>query len=195
MGWYQGERVLVTGGAGSIGGRVALDLCDAGARVVVVDNLSSGRSLNIPPQADFVLGDVADAHLMAEVYGTYRPSFVFHLAAHFAHANSIHHPVSDLSSNGLGSLITLELAAKHRVRRFIYASSSCVLLPSETPLSEDAASGSCETPYSISKLTGEQYARFFAHFHGLPVTVIRYFNSYGPGDLPGSYRSVIPNIL
>lgn len=195
MGCYFGERVVVTGGAGSIGGRVALDLCDAGAKVVVVDNLSGGHSANIPPEAEFVLGDVADAHLMHEVFARHRPSFVFHLAAHFAHANSVEHPLADLRSNGLGTLVALESAAKHHVRRFVYASSSCVLMATDTPLTEDAAAGSCETPYSISKFTGEMYARFFAHFHRLPVTVLRYFNSYGPGDYPGSYRSVIPNLL
>jgi nucleoside-diphosphate-sugar epimerase len=195
MPFYQHRRVLLTGGAGSIGGQLAAALLERDAVVLVVDNLSGGRRENVPDGCAFVRGDITDADLVAHVYQAFHPEFVFHLAAHFAHANSLDHPVRDLETNALGTLVLLEAAARSGVKRFVYSSSSCVLAPGEGPLAEDARAGDFETPYAISKYVGEEYARFFAWERGVPVTILRYFNSYGPGDVPGTYRSVIPNFF
>jgi UDP-glucose 4-epimerase len=105
---------------------------------------------------------------------------VVHLAARFANQNSVDFPIDDLLTNAVGTLELLEAARGYPVR-FVYASSSCV--------------SQLKTPYAVSKLTGEQYVRFYGEQHGLPVNVVRYFNSYGPHDYPGVYRSVIPNWL
>ncbi|MGE5552915.1 MAG: NAD-dependent epimerase/dehydratase family protein [Betaproteobacteria bacterium] len=195
MSFYQGRNVLVTGGAGSIGSQLAASLLAQGATVTIIDDLSSGRRENVPAGALFVQGDVADSSLVADLFRECRPTLVFHLAAHFAHANSLADPTRDLLTNGVGTLVLLDSAAKLGVKRFLYASSSCVLAPSDGPLAEDSPVGTFETPYAISKYIGEEYARFYARYYELPVTVLRYFNSYGPGDFPGPYRSVIPNFL
>jgi nucleoside-diphosphate-sugar epimerase len=81
--------------------------------------------------------------------------------------------------------------------RVVYASSGCSIYGSAAPLplKEDFMSMHLTTPYQITKMLGELYANFFHHHHGLPVVKTRFFNSYGPGEVPGQYRNVIPNFI
>ena len=191
-----GARALVTGGAGAIGCNLVRQLLELGAEVVVIDDFSSGRRANIVDlDGEFRLlqGDVADVDLLDRAFAD-GVDFVFHLAALFANQNSVEHPQDDLHTNGLGTLRLLEKASAQQVGRFVYASSSCVYGGRSEMLEEDLPAVP-DTPYGITKVLGEQYARFFAHQHGLPTAVLRYFNSYGPGELPGRYRNVIPNFF
>src|SRR5207247_7744708 len=108
------------------------------------------------------------------------------LAALFANLNSVEHPEEDLLTNSLGTLRLLECARRFSVSRFLYASSSCVY--GEKGSLGDALTH-MDTPYAISKMSGEAYAHYFCRRQGVPSVVVRYFNSYGPHDLPGPYRS------
>ncbi len=126
-----------------------------------------------------------------------RLDFVFHLAAHFANQNSVDNPETDLLVNGLGTLKVLKYSHLTKVGEFIFASSGCSVYGSQAPLplKEDFVSLHLDTPYQITKLLGELYCNFFYSYHGLPVTIARYFNVYGPGEVPGAYRNVIPNFI
>jgi nucleoside-diphosphate-sugar epimerase len=126
-----------------------------------------------------------------------RPEYVYHLAALFANQNSVDHPEQDLMVNGLGTLKALQWAHRAGVRRFVYASSGCSVYGSAAPLPlrEDFVSIDLDTPYQITKLLGELYCNFFFHYYKLPVVRARFFNVYGPGEIPGRYRNVIPNFL
>jgi nucleoside-diphosphate-sugar epimerase len=86
----------------------------------------------------------------------------------------------------------LECARRFQVRRFVYASSSCIY--DDRDSRTDTVSR-CDTPYAISKMSGEAYVHYYCRRQGVPATVVRYFNSFGPHDMPGPYRSVIPNFL
>jgi len=123
--------------------------------------------------------------------------YVFHLAAHFANQNSVDNPETDLEINGLGTLKVLEYANLTKVSRFVFASSGCSVYGSQAPLplKEDFVSLHLDTPYQITKLLGELYCNFFQQYYGLPVAIARYFNVYGPGEIPGAYRNVIPNFM
>ncbi len=191
-----GKRVLVTGGAGAIGNNLVRQLVYLGADVVTVDNFSSSQRENVADVEDvidFMVGDIAADAALARAFA--RPvDYVFHLAALFANQNSVEHPEDDLCTNGLGTLKLLKKSVDTAVRRFVFASSSCVYGGRGEVLSEDMELAP-DTPYAITKVLGEQYVRFFAHQHGLSTAIVRYFNSYGPGDKPGRYRSVIPNFF
>lgn len=196
---YAGSTVLVTGGAGCIGSNLVPALLAQGAaRILVVDDLSSASRWNVPdhPAVRYVQGSVLDDETLRTVFGEH-PDYVFHLAALFANQNSVDHPEEDLLVNGLGTLKMLRFAHLTGVRRFVYASSGCSVYGSQAPLpiSEDFVSIDLDTPYQITKLLGELYCNFFCHHYGLPVVRTRFFNVYGPGEIPGRYRNVIPNFL
>lgn len=196
---YRDKTILVTGGVGAIGSNLVNALADLGARkVVVLDDLSAGYLWNLPSRDNvlFVRGSVVDEVDLKRAFGE-GPSMVFHLAAFFANQNSIDYPERDLEVNGLGTLRVLEYSAMQGVERVVYASSGCSIYGSEPPLPipEDFVSMHLTTPYQITKMLGELYANFFHHHHDLPVVKARFFNSYGPGEVPGQYRNVIPNFI
>ncbi|MGK3974163.1 NAD-dependent epimerase/dehydratase family protein [Sorangium sp. So ce118] len=199
---YKDGRIIVTGGAGAIGGSLTAVLADAGAEVIVVDDLSSSSRWRIPARSNvrFVEGSIVDDDLLAEVFRE-RPSHVFHLAALFANQNSVDNPERDLEVNGLGTLRVLRHAQRSGAQRFVFASSGCAAYGSDPPrpVHEDYLSLDVHTPYQATKLLGELYCNYF-HSHlpgqeGLSTVRVRLFNSYGPGEVPGRYRNVIPNFI
>jgi len=195
---YDGKKTLITGGAGAIGSNLTRTLAELGAEVVILDDLSSSARWNVPslPNVLFVEGNVLDEVMLKRVFFE-RPHIVCHLAAFFANQNSVDYPERDLMVNGLGTLRVLQYAAMAGVDRFIYASSGCSIYGSNAPLPlrEEFMSMHLSTPYQITKMLGELYCNFFYNHHGLKVVKPRFFNSYGPGEVPGQYRNVIPNFI
>jgi len=197
--FYAGKRILVTGGAGAIGSNLTAALAECGAdMVMVLDNLSSSEKWNVPPMPNvmFVEGDIRDDKMLKRIFFE-APQYVFHLAAFFANQNSLDYPEEDLAVNGMGTLKLLQYSHLASVKRFIYASSGCSIYGSKAPipLKEDFMSLHLSTPYQITKMLGELYCNFFFHQYELPVVKTRFFNSYGPGEIPGQYRNVIPNFI
>jgi len=196
---YEGKRVLVTGGCGCIGSNLVRKLLRAEPDLIVVlDDLSASFEWNLPKDSkiQFIHGSVLDEEKLKRAF-SFRPDYVFHLAAHFANQNSVDHPETDLMVNGLGTLKTLQYAHLTGVERFVFASSGCSVYGSQAPLplKEDFVSLHLDTPYQIHKLLGELYCNYFHNYYGLPVAIARYFNVYGPGEVPGKYRNVIPNFI
>jgi len=196
--YYRNKVVLITGGAGAIGSNLSRALAELGAKVIILDDLSSSEIWNIPslPGVLFVEGDILDEVKLKRVFFE-RPQIVFHLAAFFANQNSVDHPERDLLVNGMGTLRLLEYSLLAGVNRFVYASSGCSIYGSESPLPlrEEFMSMHLSTPYQITKMLGELYCNFFLNHYGLKVVKPRFFNSYGPGEVPGQYRNVIPNFI
>ncbi len=197
--YYKDKTVLITGGGGSIGSNLTRSIANLDARMVIVlDDLSAAYEWNIPslPNVLFVKGSVADEIMLKRVLNE-NPDLVFHLAAFFANQNSVDYPEKDLHVNGLGTLRLLQYAQITGVERLIYASSGCSIYGSTAPLplKEDFVSMHLTTPYQITKMLGELYGNFFYHHFNLPIVKTRFFNSYGPGEVPGQYRNVIPNFI
>jgi UDP-glucose 4-epimerase len=196
---YEGKTILITGGAGAIGSNLTRTIAGLNARqVVILDDLSAAYEWNIPslPNVLFVEGSVTDETALKRVFGA-KPDLVFHLAAFFANQNSVDYPQRDLMVNGLGTLLIYQYAQMCGTRRVVYASSGCSIYGTAAPfpLKEDFMSMHLTTPYQITKMLGELYANFFYHHYGLQVVKTRLFNSYGPGEVPGQYRNVIPNFV
>lgn len=196
---YEGKNVLITGGAGAIGSNLTRTLGELNARTVIVfDDLSASYEWNIPslPNVLFVKGSVTDEVSLKRVFSL-KPDVVFHLAAFFANQNSVDYPQKDLMTNGLGTLLVYQYAQLCGTGRVVYASSGCSIYGSQAPLplKEDFMSMHLTTPYQITKMLGELYANFYHHHYGLPIVKTRFFNSYGPGEVPGQYRNVIPNFI
>src|SRR2546422_2838193 len=196
---FRRKTVLVTGGAGSIGTNLVKALATFEVkRIVVFDNLSSAHEWNIPrgPKIHFLRGDVTQDDDLQAAFKEH-PQIVYHLAAHFANQNSVDHPELDLMVNGMGTLKVLEHASRVGVDRFIYASSGCGIYGPDTPMpfTEEYVSTQLYTPYQVTKMLGELYTSMFHSLYDLPVVNPRFFNSYGPGEVPGRYRNVIPNFF
>lgn len=196
---YQGESILITGGAGCIGSNLARALIRADAsRIIILDDLSAAYEWNIPKDERLTLikGSILDDGKMGQAF-SHKPSYVFHLAAHFANQNSVDHPEVDLAVNGTGTLRVLQSSRASGVKRVVYASSGCSVYGSTAPLplKEEFISIHLDTPYQINKLVGELYCNYFNDHYRLPVATARYFNVYGPGEVPGLYRNVIPNFM
>lgn len=196
---FKGKTVLVTGGAGAIGSNLTRTLSELGTKkVVILDDLSSSYEWNIPmnPKLVFVKGSVLDDEKLKRVFKE-KPEIVYHLAAHFANQNSVDNPETDLIVNGLGTLKVLEYSHLVGVERFIYASSGCGMYGSDSkiPFEEHDVSMKLYTPYQVTKTLGELYTNCFHTLYDLPIVNARFFNSYGPGEVPGKYRNVIPNFF
>jgi UDP-glucose 4-epimerase len=196
---YANKRILITGGAGCIGSNLIKTLLKADPeKIVVLDDLSAAYEWNLPIDAKvlFTRGSILDEEKMKRAF-SFKPHYVFHLAAHFANQNSVDHPETDFLVNGLGTLKTLEYSNLVGVERFVFASSGCSVYGSQAPLPlrEDYVSLHLDTPYQIDKLVGELYCNYFYDYYKLPVAIARYFNVYGPGEVPGKYRNVIPNFI
>ena len=196
---FKGKTVLVTGGAGAVGGNLvrALDGLET-KKIIILDNLSSAYEWNIlrSPKIQFIKGDILDDSKLKWVFKS-KPEIVYHLAAHFANQNSVDNPETDLMVNGMGILKVLEYAQLTRVEKFIYSSSGCGIygLDSKMPFEEHDVSISLFTPYQVTKMLGELYTNYFHNLYEMPIVNARFFNSYGPGEVPGKYRNVIPNFF
>ena len=123
LGYYTGKRILVTGGAGCIGSNLIRVLLRAEPeKIIVIDDLSAGFEWNLPKddRVVFIRGNILNEEKMKRAF-SFKPHYVFHLAAHFANQNSVDHPETDLLVNGLGTLKTLQYAHLVGVERFVFA--------------------------------------------------------------------------
>lgn len=192
-----GARVVVTGGAGFIGSHVVDHLVRLGAEVVIVDDLSVGERENLAEAAalgaSLVVGDIRDAELMEQTLSG--AALVIHMACDNLRA-SLGNPMKTHEINGTGTLVTCLAAVQAGVARLAYVSSSeaygsavTVPMTEEHPLLPT-------TVYGASKAAGELYSQACMRTHGLPVTVIRPFNSYGPREhATGTSAEVIPKFV
>ena len=188
---------LVTGGAGFIGSHIASALASGGARVRVIDDLSTGYRENleaIKGDLDFVQGSLADEASLAKAIEDVE--LVFHEAAIPSVPRSVENPRQTHIAS-VESTFSLLLAARdHKVRRVVYAASSSAYgdqptLPKvETMLPEPLS------PYAVAKLVGEHYCQVFTRVYGLVTVSLRYFNVFGPRQDPSSqYSGVVSRFI
>ena len=184
------RRVLVTGGAGFIGHHLAHALVARGDAVTVLDDFSMGRRENIPAAARVVEGDIRDpAAVRAALEGV---DAVLHEAAIVSIRASVEHFVRDAEVNLMGTLNLLQQMAGRPIRRAVLASSMAVYAdrPLPEPLAEDAPTAPI-APYGVAKLAAERYWHLMGAQTGVPTTVLRYFNTYGPNQTFTPYVGVI----
>ncbi|HKV42841.1 MAG TPA: NAD-dependent epimerase/dehydratase family protein [Blastocatellia bacterium] len=182
-----GDKVLVTGGAGFVGSNVVRRLLERGAQVTVLDDFYTGSEQNLPSSTDshssleVVRGTVTDFDLVSKLVA--QSNAVLHLAARNIIV-STHNPREDYEVNIGGTLNVLLAAREARIRRVVYSSSASVYGNSRyLPVNEDDATNML-SPYAVSKFAGENYCKAFYESYGLSTAVVRYSNVYGPGQSP-----------
>ena len=202
--YFKNRTILVTGGAGAIGSNLVIALSNLvgdDGKIIVLDNLSAikgNNPIDLPPLSNmmFVNGDIRNDIDIKRVFRE-KPTIVYHLAAFFANQNSVDYPEKSADVDIKGIIKLLDLSQFTGVEKYIYASSGCSVYGSygKMPLKEDFISMHLTTPYQINKMAGEMYCNFYHHHYGLNTVNCRFFNSFGPGEVPGQYRNVIPNFV
>src|ERR671917_698600 len=183
-------RVLLTGGAGFIGSHVADHLLERGHEVAVVDNLSTGKRGNVPPEARFYEADIRTG--CQEVFEDFRPEALSHQAAQMDVRRSVREPDFDADVNVVGTIRILENCTEHDVQKIIFASTGGAVYGEqrEFPAPEDHPQYPV-SPYGVSKLAGERYLHLYHVQYGLPYATLRYANVYGPRQDPHGEAGVV----
>lgn len=184
------RRVLVTGGAGFIGSHVADAYVGAGWDVTILDNLSRGRTENLPRGAEFRRLDTGSEEAR-ELVATGRFEVVAHLAAQVDVRVSVAEPLLDAEENILALLNLLEGARKGGVRRFIFSSSGGVVYGEREPPHVETTAKLPISPYGVTKLAAEYYLACYRQIYGIEYVALRYSNVYGPRQDPHGEAGVV----
>lgn len=194
-----GSRILVTGGAGFIGSHLVDALLERQpAEVIVVDNLATGSRANLTAalrddRMRFVERDARDLDVLDDLLAGV--DVVFHLAC-LGVRHSLHDPRENHEVNATLTLELLESARRAGIRRFVHVSSSEVYGSAQYAPMDEGHPTYPETVYGAAKLAGEAYARAAFRTHGMPVTVVRPFNAYGPrSHFEGDSGEVLPRTI
>lgn len=171
--------ILVTGGAGYIGSHMVLALLDAGERVIVLDNLSTGFSWAVPRPAHLIVGDVGDAGLVRVILKRHDVEAIIHFAGSIVVPESIAEPLAYYHNNTVKSRALIAAAVEAGISSFIFSSTAAVYGHCETvPVAEDADLRPM-SPYGASKLMTEMMLADTARAHDLRYVALRYFNVAG----------------
>ena len=187
------DKIVVTGGAGFIGGHVVDSWIEAGADVHIIDNLRSGHQANVDRFADVNFHKISITDRDAVFTAMAGARYVLHLAAMISVPESVEDPQECLQINVNGLLNVLDAARHHGIEKIVHSSSAAVY--GDNPASPKTVNmrPMPKSPYGITKLDGEYYLQMYNEAFGLGTASLRYFNVFGPGQDPGSqYAAAIP---
>jgi UDP-glucose 4-epimerase len=193
------KKILVTGGCGFLGSHIVDELLGKKNKVVVVDNLSSGRLQNLNKSSIFYSIDIENFSALEKIFKKYNFNYVFHMAAKINTSIKTENTKDDVNNQILGSLNIINLSVKYKVAKLIYGSSVAIYgHQRKLPVKENAKKD-LSNSYSICKATVEHYLEYFNKFYKLQFNSIRYANIYGPRQIEkgevGVVAIFINNIL
>jgi UDP-glucose 4-epimerase len=181
--------ILVTGGAGYIGSHMVHGLVDAGERVIVLDNLSTGFEWAVAKGAELVIGDTGDQQLVASLIATHAVEAIIHFAASIVVPESVAEPLRYYRNNTVNSRALIECAVENGIKHFVFSSTAAVYgEPERSPIGEDDRLLPM-SPYGWSKLMTEIMLRDAGAAHGLNYVILRYFNVAGADPLARTGQS------
>ncbi|MBX7066621.1 MAG: NAD-dependent epimerase/dehydratase family protein [Parachlamydiales bacterium] len=204
-------HVLIVGGAGFVGSNLVKMLLSPKIKIHVIDNLLSAERFNVPEAENIIFteGSISDDDIVGNLVDEY--DYVFHLATYHGNQSSIHDPLADHENNTLTSLkLFNKLKTFKRLKKVVYSSAGCSVAEKTfgdaKPSKEvDIVSLDMDSPYSISKIIGEFYAKYYFKQHQLPVVRVRFQNVFGPGEVLGAgkwrgtpatvWRNVTPTFI
>jgi UDP-glucose 4-epimerase len=189
-------KCLITGGAGFIGSHLVEACLNKGNRVVVLDDLSTGKRENLPldhPRLELVRGSINDRALLLALREKHHDvSYLFHLAAVASVIRSMEHPIATHEVNFKGTLLLLDVFKNLELKKFVYASSAAVYGNTSVIPVDESACPNPMSPYGADKLQGEYYLKIFNDAFQVPTVACRFFNVYGERQDPSSpYSGVI----
>lgn len=190
---------LVTGGAGFIGSNLCEAILELGYKVRCLDDLSTGEKKNIEeflghPNYEFIKGDIKNLDTCVEACTGV--DFVLNQAAWGSVPRSVEMPLFYAQNNIIGTINMLEASVRCNVKKFVYASSSSVYGDEQTLPKREGKEGKLLSPYAVSKMVNEEYAKQYNKYYGLDTYGLRYFNVFGRRQNPnGVYAAVIPKFI
>jgi UDP-glucose 4-epimerase len=193
------QHILVTGGAGYVGGATVRLLLENSFRVTVLDDLSRGHRATVPSEARLVVGSVDDFSLLSLLFEEDSFDAVIHFAAFAEVGESMLQPALYFRNNTAATLTVVEACLRHGVKRFVFSSSAAVFgIPRSVPIGESAPRHPIN-PYGQSKMQTEVMLEWFRQIHGLRYAVLRYFNAAGAWNGHGEHHEpeshLLPNVL
>lgn len=206
-------HVLIVGGAGFVGSRLGRRLLSLSknVRLHIIDNLLSAEKVNVPEDGRVVFteGSIADDAVLAQVDDVY--DYIFHLATYHGNQSSIHNPLADHENNALTTLKLFErIQPFQQIKKIVYSSAGCAIAPktfdqAQASVEVDIVDLDMDSPYSISKIFGEFFSKYFFKQHRKPIVRARFQNVYGPGEILGAgqwrgtpatvWRNVTPTFI
>lgn len=184
-------KILVTGGAGFIGGNLVPLLVEKGAEVCVLDSLISGKRERVPEGVTLIKGDIRDSEVLRSAMNGV--THVVHLAALVSVPESMKDPVPTCDVNVAGTESVLSAAREAGVKRFVYATSAAVYGDEPSLPKKETSELRPQSPYALSKVMNELQAEMYGRAFGLSAAGLRFFNVYGPGqEGHHPYATVIP---
>ncbi len=184
-------KILVTGGAGFIGSKIADAYIDEGHDVVILDNMSSGKEKNIPEKAKFIKGDIRDKSIV-DLFEFEQFDLVSHHAGQIDVRRSCVDPFFDAQVNVIGSIAMLDFCRQFKVKKFVFASTGGAIYGQQDtyPASESHQTRPL-SPYGIDKRSVEHYIYWYSQVYGFSGTSLRYANVFGPRQNPHGEAGVI----
>lgn len=209
---FKNARILVTGGAGFVGSNLVQELLSQSAgQVTVVDNLLSAEVSNLPTDSRirFVQDSIASDAALSQVQDEF--DFIFHLATYHGNQSSIHDPIADHANNTVTSLKLFDRIRNYKnLKKIVYSGAGCAVAEktfdrAEATEESDIIKIDGDSPYSLSKIFGEFYAKYYFKQYNTPIVRARFQNVYGPGEVLGAgqwrgtpatvWRNVIPTFI
>ena len=195
------KTTLVTGGAGFIGSNLVNELIRQGQRVVVIDDLSSGKKENISSEAIFYQSDIRNKKVIEEIFEKEQPSIVYHFAARPLVEDAYHNPFEVIDTNIMGTVNILESCRKqNNIESIIVVSSDKAYGKSQQLPYNESTPLKGDHPYDVSKSSADLIAQTYAKTYNLPIHITRFSNVFGPQDtnfsriIPGIIESIIKNM-
>ena len=188
---FRDAQVLITGGAGFIGSHLVGRLLELGAKVRVIDDLSTGNRSNFPEdEVTFIEASILDEESLGRAMGGCR--YVFHQAAFISVPLSVEKPAECFEINVIGTEKVIRAARDAGVQRLMFAATSAAYGESTELPSRENQEPDCQSPYAASKVAGESMLSAFSHSYGLSTVALRYFNVFGPRqDANSAYAAAI----
>jgi UDP-glucose 4-epimerase len=186
------KKILVTGGAGFIGSHTVDALIGQGAKVVIVDNLITGRKENLNPKEKFYKINIADPGL-EKIFQKEKPEIVYHFAFNVLVPESVENPLIDMDSIA-GAINILKNARKYGVKKIIFSSSGFIYGNNKNLPIKETEPMQPISSYAVAKDTVENYIRFFNTVYNLPYVILRYSTVYGPRQVKGAMSDYIQKL-
>jgi UDP-glucose 4-epimerase len=186
-------KILVTGGAGFIGSNIVDEYVLRGHKVIVVDNLSSGKIGNVNKKAKFYKVDIRNFSELKKIFQKEKVDIINHHAAQIDVRKSVENPQFDAEVNIIGTLNLLQLAIQYKIKKFIFASSGGTIYGEckNSSAPKESSVYKPESPYGCAKLAIEYYLGYYNTIYGIKVAVLRYGNVFGPRQDPFGEAGVV----